>query len=203
MAAPTRSHPRDPASSTETRVGEVLRRVRKRSGLSLRALGARTGFSASFLSQLEKGQVSPSIGSLERIAGSLGVKLGDVFGASQPARSSVVRADARAAFTSSWSRARVESLIASADATGFEALVVTMLPGGSSGEHPAIRRATQFAYVLEGRLTLLVDESRTELAAGDAMTIPRHSPHRWQNERSEPARVLLVSKRSTGSARSS
>lgn len=191
-----------PASSTETRVGEVLKRLRQRSSLSLRALGARTGFSASFLSQLEKGQVSPSIGSLERIAAALDVKLGDLFEASNTGPARIVRADARAAFTSSWSRARVESLTAGGDRHrgDLEALVVTMAPGGTSGEHPAIRRATQFAYVLEGRLTLLVSETRAELGAGDAVTIPRRSPHRWQNEGVEPARVLLVSRKSSAPA---
>ena len=86
---------------------------------------------------------------------------------------------------------------------GLEALLVTMAPGGTSGEHPAIQRATQFAYVLEGRLTLVVGETRAELGTGDAVTIPRRSPHRWQNEGTDPARVLLVSRGSTGSARSS
>ncbi len=191
-----------PASSTEPHVGEVLKGLRKRSGLSLRGLGARTGFSASFLSQLEKGQVSPSIGSLERIAAALGVKLGDLFETTNAGPARVIRADARAAFTSSWSRARVESLTPGGDRHGgdLEALVVTMAPGGTSGEHPAIRRATQFAYVLEGRLTLLLGETRAELAAGDAVTIPRRSPHRWQNEGAEPARVLLVSRKSAARA---
>jgi transcriptional regulator with XRE-family HTH domain len=183
-------------------VGDVLKRLRKRAGLSLRALGARTGFSASFHSQLEKGQVSPSIGSLERIAAALDVKLGDLFETSNAPPATVVRAGARAAFTSSWSRARIESLTPTPDA-GFEALLVTMAPGGTSGEHPAIQRATQFAYVLDGRLTLLTGETRAELGAGDAVTIPRRSPHRWQNAGTEPARVLLVSRRPIGSARSS
>ena len=183
-----------PASSTENRVGEVIGRLRKRTGLSLRALGSRTGFSASFLSQLEKNQVSPSIGSLERIASELGVKLGDLFETSATPAPSVVRAGARAAFTSTWSRARVESLIPPGARSGLEALVITMAGGGSSGEHPAIQRATQFVYVLDGRITLLVGETRSELSAGDAVTIPRRSPHRWQNDGSEPARVLLVSR---------
>jgi transcriptional regulator with XRE-family HTH domain len=59
----------------EARIGEVLRQLRERQGLSLRTLAGRAGFSASFLSQLENGQVSPSIASLDRIAAELGVTL--------------------------------------------------------------------------------------------------------------------------------
>jgi transcriptional regulator with XRE-family HTH domain len=192
MPAPRRS---SSASSTETRVGEVIKRLRKRTGLSLRALGARTGFSASFLSQLEKAQVSPSIGSLERIARELGVTLGDLFDSSYAAPAGVVRADGRAAFTSGWSRARVESLVPAATRSDLEALVITLAPAGSSGEHPGMVRATQLAYVLDGKITLIAGDARSELSAGDAVTIPRRSPHRWENESAAPARVLLVSRR--------
>ena len=48
-------------------IGERLRAARQRRGLSLRALGELTGFSASFHSQVELGQASPSVGSLQRI----------------------------------------------------------------------------------------------------------------------------------------
>ena len=49
-------------------VGAHVRRLRTDRGLSLRALAAETGFSPSFMSQVENGQVSPSISSMEKIA---------------------------------------------------------------------------------------------------------------------------------------
>lgn len=57
--------------STESRIGEVLRRVRGEYG-SLRSRDTHVRFSPSFLSQVETGRVSPSIESLERIAAVLG-----------------------------------------------------------------------------------------------------------------------------------
>ncbi len=47
--------------------------------MSLRALADRVDFSASFLSQIENGQCSPSISSMEKIANALGVTLGQFF----------------------------------------------------------------------------------------------------------------------------
>ena len=64
---------------TEVNLGGTVRRLREDQGLSLRTLAARTGFSASFLSQVENGQASPSISSMERIAAALGVTLGQFF----------------------------------------------------------------------------------------------------------------------------
>jgi len=60
-------------------IGHHVRQLRRRAGLSSRALGGRTNFSASFISQLENGLVSPSIGSMQKIAAALGVTLGEFF----------------------------------------------------------------------------------------------------------------------------
>ena len=62
-------------------IGEHIRRLRLRRHVSMRAFAAQTGFSPSFISQLENGQVSPSLGSLQKIAEALGVTLGEFFAA--------------------------------------------------------------------------------------------------------------------------
>ena len=185
------------ATTTEARVGDVLKRLREQHGLSLRTLAARVGFSASFLSQVETGQVSPSIASLGRIAGELGVTLGDLFEASHARAAVVVRAGARPGFTSSWSRARIESLTPSGERRPLEAIAVTLDPGGASGKHLEGHVADQFAYVLRGPVTLFLEDDRLTLAGGDAVLIPRKSPHRWQNDGTAPVEVLLASVRLT------
>lgn len=183
-------------SPTEVRVGEVLKRVREQHGLSLRTLATTIGFSASFLSQVENGQVSPSIASLSRIATELGLTLADLFEASQTPVASVVRATERRGFTSSWSHARIESLTpSSAERRPLEAVAVTLSPQGASGRHAAGHAVNQFAYVLQGPLTLFLEEERLSLTSGDAVVIPRKTPHRWENEGHASAQVLLVSVR--------
>ena len=73
-------------------VGERIRQLRLGLGMSVRALAAKTGFSPSLISQAENSQVTPSIGSLERIAMALGVSLGQFF--AEP-ETSTVRSGAR------------------------------------------------------------------------------------------------------------
>ena len=70
--------------SSQRQLGERIRQLRTGRGLSVRTLAATTGFSPSFISQVEHGQVSPSIASLERIATALGVTLGGLFHAVSP-----------------------------------------------------------------------------------------------------------------------
>ena len=66
---------RHTAAPIEQRLGPELKRLREAGGISLRLLADRAGFSASFISQVENGQASPSIASLEKIAATLGVTL--------------------------------------------------------------------------------------------------------------------------------
>jgi transcriptional regulator with XRE-family HTH domain len=189
------SAPHATLTAAEAQIGEVLKRLREAAGLSLRTLATRAGFSASFLSQLENGLVSPSIASLDRIARELGVTLADFFEASRTPAPTVIRAGDRPGFTSAWSRARVESLVPSGGRRSLEAVAVRLSHRGASGRHAAGLPTDQFAYVLEGPVTLSLAEERLTLGTGDAVIIPRKTPHRWQNDHSAPVEVLLVATR--------
>jgi transcriptional regulator with XRE-family HTH domain len=186
---------RVPSRAADARIGDVLRRCREQQGLSLRTLATRAGFSASFLSQLETGQVSPSIGSLEKIAAQLGLTLVDLFEATQDRATVVVKASARPGFTSSWSRARVETLIDPASRSHLDALCITLQPRGSSGKTPTTHTADQFAYVLDGDVTLEWEGQVHALSAGDSVVVPRGQAHRWQNDAAASAQILLMGTR--------
>ena len=91
-------------------IGRHVGRLRRRAGLTTRALGRRAGFSASFISQLESGQVSPSISSMQKIAAALGVSLGEFFtAAGEGASGTIVRKGQRTRFASGWSHSALES----------------------------------------------------------------------------------------------
>src|SRR5438270_121238 len=91
-------------------LGECLRRLREQQGTSLRALAELTDCSPSFLSQIENGQCSPSISSMERIANALGRTLWQFFQGVESAKGTIVRAESRSHLTFEWSRASIEAL---------------------------------------------------------------------------------------------
>jgi len=176
-------------------LGESVRRLREASKLSLRVLAERTGFSASFLSQVENGQASPSIASMERIAEALGVTLGEFFQTAGARQSAVVRGSARATLNSGWSKARIEALGADGQNSRLEPVVVTLDPGGTSGTRPFTSRVEEFALVLEGCVVLTLHQEEQVLDCGDAVTIRAGTPRQWQNQSEAPARILVVSSR--------
>jgi transcriptional regulator with XRE-family HTH domain len=174
-------------------VGELVRRLREQRGLSLRALASATDFSPSFISQLENGQVSPSIGSMERIAATLGVTLGEFFAALGSSEGGiVVRAADRVELPSAWSSATLEALSPMSRGRLVEPLLITLQPGGRSGKHPTAQPREEFAFVLEGQVELTLGPDAMTLSCGDSVTILRGELRRWMNNGTAPARILVV-----------
>jgi quercetin dioxygenase-like cupin family protein len=174
-------------------VGEHVRRLRIQSGISLRTLAKLTGFSASFMSQVENGQVSPSIASMEKIAAAVGVTLGEFFEAAADGKGgSIVRAGDRQALSSGWSNAEIEALGAPDSTARLEAILITLRPGGRSGKHPSAHPREEFAFVLQGQVALTLGPEEHRLRRGDAARILPGELHLWRNDAHAPARVMII-----------
>jgi len=183
---------------SEISIGPAVRRLREARGLTVRAVAERAGFSASFLSQVENAQASPSISSMERIASALDVTLGEFFqAASQENPTTVVQANARHTIHSHWSKAQIESL-ASGEPNGLHPMLITLTPGGTSGKHPYPAPVEEFAFVLTGSVILATERGEEVLHEGDAAMIRASVMRKWHNVTSESAQILIVAVSLTG-----
>ena len=177
-------------------VGQRVRSLRQAAGMTLRSLAAQTDFSPSFISQVENGLVSPSISSMEKIAGALGVTLGQFFSPAEEGDGVlIVRASARTQASSLWSHAQLEPLSPLREDRKIEPVLVSMEPGGRSSKHPVAPRKEEFAYVLDGELVLTLGPDEHVMGPGDAVTIRAQELRRWENRGSVTARVLVVASR--------
>ena len=175
-------------------VAQQVRRLRAQAGISLRTLASQAGFSASFMSQVENAQVSPSISSMEKIAAALGVTLSEFFAATAQGEGGlVVRAADRHALSSSWSRAEIEALSLPRSVARLEVMLITLRPGGRSGKHPYSHPREEWAFVLQGEVSLTLGPEEHRLRRGDAATILPGELRLWLNKRRAPARFLIIS----------
>lgn len=179
------------SSESSLRLGRQMRALREDQRLSLRTLATRSGFSPSFISQVENGQTSPSIASLERIAHELGVSVGHFFGHA-PTGPLVVRAEERPDLLSSWSHARLEMLGHRGPGNTLEAMMLIIEPGGQSGSRPQAHAGEEVAIVFEGEATLTLNGEVHHLRRGDAATLPPELPHHWHNTGSGQAHIVIV-----------
>lgn len=174
-------------------IGERIRRLRSERHISVRAFAAETGFSASFISQLENGQVAPSLGSLHKIAESLGVTLGEFFASTTGEEPLIVRPEDRQRLDSTWTDAHIEAL--GNTSKKLEPMIAVFGPGGRSGKHPHAQAREEFAFVLKGEVVLRLADEENTLRAGDAVALPARAPRLWENRTEETAEILMVSSR--------
>ena len=176
-------------------VGERIRQLRLGLGMSVRTLATKTGFSPSLISQVEHSQVTPSIGSLERIAIALGVSLGKFFAEPELNTVALVRANARQQLSSTWSSVSLEAL-GSLDGSGtLEPVMLTLAPGGCSGEYPAAPGREKFGLIFAGEVTLTLGDEVYGLRQGDAITFTPATSYQWDNTGAELAQVVIVTLR--------
>ena len=176
-------------------VGERIRQLRLSLGLSVRTLASKTGFSPSLISQVEHSQVTPSIGSLERIALALGVSLSKFFAEPEHSAVVLVRASARQRLNSTWSPVSLEALGPLNGVGTLEPVMLTMAPGGCSGQYPATPERETFAFICAGEVTLTLGDEAYDLRQGDAITFTPTTPYQWDNTSPERAQVMIVTGR--------
>jgi len=163
-------------------------------GLSLRDLAERSGVSAPMLSQVERGETSPTLTVAGRIAQGLELTLSQLLRLDEAEHVIVVRrGECR---TRERGGHRVEELTPPlpgqrADVSRHE-LAVGATTGGPADPPMHEAGARETALVLRGRLTLVVDGSDRELAEGDSVTFDADLPHHFENRGDSPTEFVAV-----------
>ncbi len=162
--------------------------------LSLRDLAGRSGVSAPMLSQVERGETSPTLTVAERIAAGLGLRLSQLLRLDEDGAVSIVRARERR----SGGRAGHRYEILTPPLPGLRAEVsrhelapgaVTGTPGDPPMHEPGSRET---ALVESGTAELVCDGERHRLGAGDCVTFDADLPHHFENPGSQPTLLLAV-----------
>jgi transcriptional regulator with XRE-family HTH domain len=175
-------------------VGIRVRALREAMGLSLRDLADRSGVSAPMLSQVERGETSPTLAIAARIAAGLELTLSQLLRLDEDRHVIVVRrGEGRKRRRGGH---RVEELTPSLPGQRADVSLHRLEPGavtGGQGDPPLHEPGSrETAVVLEGAPTLVVDGERHELRAGDSVTFDADLAHHFENNASDPAELLAV-----------
>ena len=174
--------------------GERVHALREAMGLSLRDLAERSGVSAAMLSQVERGETSPTLAVAARIAAGLDLSLSQLLRLDEAGHVVVVRSGRGRKRRHGGHR--VEELTPPLPGQRADVSRHRLDPGAATGAagdprlHEAGSRET--AVVLRGTATLAVDGERHELRAGDCVTFDADLPHRFENNGDEAAELLAV-----------
>jgi transcriptional regulator with XRE-family HTH domain len=176
-------------------VGPRVRALREAEGLSLRDLAERSGVSAPMLSQVERGETSPTLQVAARIASGLQLRLSQLLRLDEGGASvTIVRPGERRAGGAGGHR--YEVLTPPQPGQRSEVSRHVLAPGAATGGpgdppmHEAGARET--AVVERGTVQLLIDGAQHPLAAGDTVTFDADLPHHFENHGKEEAVLLAI-----------
>jgi transcriptional regulator with XRE-family HTH domain len=177
-------------------IGARVRALREAMRLSLRDLAERSGVSAPMLSQVERGETSPTLVVAARIAAGLELSLSQLLRLDEGGTVTVVRARQRRAGASARAGHRYEVLTPARPGQRAELSRHELAPGsatGGPGDPPMHEPGSRETVLIgEGELVLVCDGTRHELGPGDCVTFDSDLPHHFENPGRSPTVFLAV-----------
>ncbi len=172
-------------------VGERLKTLRQDAGLSQRQLAERAGVPHGQISMIETGRSSPSVASLRRILGGLGITMSAFFEPDEtPAAQVFFRSRELTDLTGHLGDGVGIAQVGNALAHGLQILAETYAPGADTGEAMLDHEANEGGIVVAGEIEVTVGDQTLVLGPGDAYLFDSRAPHRFRNTGAVPARVI-------------
>jgi transcriptional regulator with XRE-family HTH domain len=166
-------------------MGQRIRRLRTQAGKTLRAQAREIGIAPSSLSALENGQGGVSLKRLQLVAGHFGLHITELLG--EPAASSgpegveIIRNCAAAVPGVRRGRGVLYQLLGSGRDHTIQPYLLSFEPGGGFDRDMIGHPGEEVAYVLHGRVELLIENERHELSQGDLIRFRADRPHAFRN----------------------
>jgi transcriptional regulator with XRE-family HTH domain len=171
-------------------VGRSVRSLRDHKKMSLRELSELCGLSVNAISKIERGENSPTVASLHKLASALNVPITDFF--KERSSQNIVFTQGTAGVKIQGDGVRIEGLGGGISNQQLEPFRMVIDPQASTTNDLASHSGEEFVYCLEGELEYVIGRQRFHLKPGDSLLFKASQPHGWQNSGELPAVVLLV-----------
>jgi len=173
----------------ENTLGERLRLRRKELKLSMKEVAVSSGLSIGFISQVERGLTSPSLTSLTAIANFLRSDVTNFL--SQPkSKSSITRNEERDVYTINKNGLQYERLSDSFPGHTLNSVIIHEMPGHRT--ESISHEGEEFFFILEGAITIYIDDVVNILEAGDSLHFDSSRSHSAWNHTKKITTVLHV-----------
>ena len=168
-------------------IGNKIKQLRTRQGLTLEELASRSELTKGFLSQLERDLTSPSIDSLSDILEALGTNLSEFFQEDKNDqfvfRSEDFFVDERENCTVNW-------IVPNTQKNQMEPIRLTLSAGGSTYPDTP-HEGEEFGYVLKGQITIHIGRELYRAKAGESFYYTPDKTHYITSKKG--AEILWVS----------
>ncbi|MBP6737377.1 MAG: helix-turn-helix transcriptional regulator [Rhodobacteraceae bacterium] len=180
----------NPRSDIHDRLAASLREARRTRGLSLDAVAKLSGVSRSMVSQIERGESSPTVATLWNLTQALQVDFAGLLEGRTEPGIQVIRAAAAPVISGRGKGVSIR-ILSPAEAVGeHEVYDLSFAPGGALESEPHSPGCREHLTVIEGALRVVSGEEDSLLGPGDTARYPADRPHAIRAEGG--ARALLI-----------
>lgn len=171
-------------------IGEKIRDLRLKMGLTQEELAERSNLSKGFISQVEHGNTSPSVDTLEHIIHALGSSFSEFF---QEKKNENIVFSSQDAFTGVYEQlsSKIHWLVPNSQKNSMEPVIIELKAHGRSKTYNPFE-GESFGYVLEGEIRLHLGERIHLVKSGDCFYHAMDQRTSLENTMETPARVLWV-----------
>jgi len=179
------------------KVGERVKRVREKRGLSLNDISQRTGIHTEVLSQIEENEIAPPLGTIIKLAKALEMKMGYFISGDEERAFTIVRRGDRKVVSRYDSKKvqrygyEFESLAPFKKDRHMEPFLVTLVPSETEEER-STHDGQEFIFVLTGKMEVRLGEEIHVLDPGDAIYYDSVVPHLVKCHGTEVTKILAV-----------
>lgn len=180
----------NPRSDIHDRLAASLREARKTRGLSLDAVAKLSGVSRSMVSQIERGESSPTVATLWNLTQALQVDFAGLLEGRPAPGIEVMHADAVPIIAGRGRNLTIRILSPAEDVGRHEVYDLTFSAAGDLVSDPHSAGCREHLTVLSGRLRVVSGEEERILQPGDTARYPADRPHEIHAEAA--ARAILI-----------
>lgn len=174
----------------EPNVGLRIRSFREHQGLSLRAVADRCGLSINAISQIERGENSPTVSTLHRLALALKVSISDFF--NEENAQTVVFVKRGQGLSANGEKVTMESLGIGLRNQQLEPFRMTVQPQSGSRDECVSHSGEEFVYCMQGEIDYTVGDTVYHMEPGDSLLFEATNQHAYFNPTNVPATILLI-----------
>jgi len=174
----------------EFALGTRLRDIRRERNLSQRDLAGRADLSPNAISLIERGEISPSVATLQRLASALSVRMSYFFDDADETHIVYSRAGRRPQIASK--DVTIEGFGRQADWPGDGAVCRHAGARGRYLHDTVVHAGHEFVCCLAGRLEYVVARTAYPLEPGEYLMFEANLPHCWRSLAEQESRFLLV-----------
>lgn len=172
-------------------IGNRLRTLRQEREMTLQELADVTDLSPSMLSLVERGRATPSIQSLIVLANALNVTMSDLVVTEQADEERIVVRASEQPFVKTAQNA-IRRVMREDRSRGVSIAINEYEPDTGSALKRGGHTGFEYGFVLEGNLTVELENATYQLKAGDLISFESKRPHRFWNNGAKRARTLWI-----------